>query len=497
MTAKSGKFFKIVAFLLCFFLYFEQSGFAQVAAQLDISTHLAGLRNAFAPDIFRPLHLRYLSYNPIENNFHLFLDKGSLKNPNSQELEDTTKILLNYFFVGVTLPNDTFWVNLRPDAEDNIIDAQLAQTDVGKILLESDLQLKKDTAKFTSPDTPEGREYWDKLYQKAGELFGSSNITIPTLTRPWIVPDEIIIRETTDSAYIYKATLKVMLEQDYLKDSAVYNFKDERLKELNEYSSQLIREIIIPKLTKEVNYSKRYASLRQVYYSLIMAQWFKTRFQGEQGKYYGLINNRNLQNLNSKEPWSKTFYFKDYQKSFKDGEYNIKEPIYTPYGQTIRTYFSGGISGIAPSMPPFGEAAFTDSKTGANITCSPASSPVIVDPNVVIGVGVTATGKPIELKEVKIKETSSPIFAKEEFKIWLQNIIPEELTKEIQSLELLTSLINNLQSSGYWVQAEAAAAVKSLAEAGVLDKEMLKQKLSLTSLINNLQSSDSGAQANP
>ena len=412
----------------------------------------------------------------------MFLDKGSLKNPNSQELEDTTKILLNYFFVGVTLPNDTFWVNLRPDAEDNIIDAQLAQTDVGKILLESDLQLKKDTAKFTSPDTPEGREYWDKLYQKAGELFGSSNITIPTLTRPWIVPDEIIIRETTDSAYIYKATLKVMLEQDYLKDSAVYNFKDERLKELNEYSSQLIREIIIPKLTKEVNYSKRYASLRQVYYSLIMAQWFKTRFQGEQGKYYGLINSRNLQNLNSKEPWSKTFYFKDYQKSFKDGEYNIKEPIYTPYGQTIRTYFSGGISGIAPSMPPFGEAAFTDSKTGANITCSPASSPVIVDPNVVIGVGVTATGKPIELKEVKIKETSSPIFAKEEFKIWLQNIIPEELTKEIQSLELLTSLINNLQSSGYWVQAEAAAAVKSLAEAGVLDKEIFKARIDLSRL---------------
>lgn len=356
MKAISGKFFKIIAFLLCFLLCFEQSGFAQVAGQLDISGHLAGLRNAFAPDVFRPLHLRYLSYNPLENNFQLFLDKGSLKNPTSQELEDTTKILLNYFFIGVTLPNDTFWVNLRPDAEDNIIDDRLAQTDVGKIMLESDLQLKKDTAQFTSPETPQGREYWDKLYRKAEELFGYENITIPTLTRPLIVPDEIIIRETTDSAYIYKATLKVMLEQDYLKDSAVYNFEDERLKQLNEYSSQLIRELIIPRLTKEINASKRYASLRQVYYSLILAQWFKARFASKDTAYSRLINRKDLTDLVSKESWSKTAYFEQYQKSFKDGEYNIQEPVYTPYGQTIRSYFSGGMQlALKPEdFAPFG-----------------------------------------------------------------------------------------------------------------------------------------------
>lgn len=120
------KSIKLISLLLCCFLVFEQSGFAQIASQLDISGHLANLHNAFTPDIFRPLHLRYLSYSPIENNFQLFLDKGSLKNPSPQELQDTTKTLLNYFFVGVTLPNDTFWVNLRPDAEDQIIDDRLA-----------------------------------------------------------------------------------------------------------------------------------------------------------------------------------------------------------------------------------------------------------------------------------------------------------------------------------------------------------------------------------
>ncbi|TAN62754.1 hypothetical protein EPN16_00900, partial [bacterium] len=344
---------KILSFLLCFCLLFEQSGFAQLAGQLDISGHINAFRNSFIQDKFRPLHLRSLGYDNGQNNFRLLLDKGDLKNPRKPELEETTKTLLNYFFVGITLPNDAFWVNLRPDAEDNIIDPGLEATDVGRILLEADLQLKKDTAKFTSPETPEGKEYWDKLYQKAGELLGAENVTIPTLTRPWIVPGEIIIRETKDNAYIYKATLKVMLEQDYLKNSAVYNFKDARLKTLNEYASQLIREKILPKLTKEINTSKRYAPLRQVYYSLILAQWFKSRLYGKGGLYSWLIDKGNLQGLTSKILWSKTTYFQAYQKSFKDGEYNIRQPVYAPYGQTIRNYFSGGMA-LSNLMDPQG-----------------------------------------------------------------------------------------------------------------------------------------------
>jgi len=347
----SKKLYKIISFILCFLLIFEQSGFAQVAGELDISAHFSRLASSFAQDKFRPLHLRYLSYDNLNNNFNLLLDKGDFMKGLSpkgtdpeDKFKDETRILLNYFFVGISLPNDTFWVNLRPDSPEQIIDDTLAETDVGKILLEADLQLKKDTAKFTSPETPQGKDYWDKLYQKAGELFGSDNITIPTLTRPWIVPDEIIIRESTDNAYIYKATLKVMLEQDYLKDSTVYNFKDERLKELNEYSSQLIRELIIPKLIKDVNTAKRYAPLRQVYYSLIMAQWFKSRFYGKGGLYSWLIDKKNLNGITSKENWSQSTYFKAYQQSFKDGEYNIKTPVSTPLGQTIRSYFSGGIA---------------------------------------------------------------------------------------------------------------------------------------------------------
>src|SRR3989339_736233 len=267
---------KTIAVFLSFNFLFTQCLFAQGVAQLNIGSYLRTATSSMAVDKFRPVHMRYFSYDIATDKFEMLLDKGDNKDIKEDELKDKSKALMEYFQIGLSLPNDKFWVNLRPDAEDQIIDPELEKTDVGKIMLEADLQLKKDTASFTSPQTPEGKEYWDKLYKKAGELFGTENITIPTITRPWIVPGEIIIREAPDNAYIYKATLKVMLEEDYLSNQkteelknqrTAYNFSDPRLKELNQYSTQLIKELIIPKLTYQVNTSKRYAPLRQVYYS--------------------------------------------------------------------------------------------------------------------------------------------------------------------------------------------------------------------------------------
>ncbi|HTZ11034.1 MAG TPA: HEAT repeat domain-containing protein [Candidatus Margulisiibacteriota bacterium] len=338
---------KVIAVLLSILLAIQQTGFAQVASvELNIAGHLASLQSAFSIDKFRPLHLRYISYDSLNNNFKLILDKGDIKNLYPQEVKSTAKDLLNYFLVGISLPNDSFWVNLRPDSPDNVIDPLVAKTEIGRILLESDLQLKKDTAQATSPETPEGKDYWHKLYQKAEELYGSDNVTIPTLTRPWIVPDEIIIGEGSDFAYVYKATLKVCLEQDYLKDHALYSFKDPREKALNEYSSQLIREKIIPRLTKEVNSAKRYAPLRQVYYSLILAQWFKARNANKNNQYSRLIDRKILTNLQAKTPYSADTYFNAYKENFEKGEYNIQEPVYTSSGQVVRTYLSGGISSL-------------------------------------------------------------------------------------------------------------------------------------------------------
>jgi len=207
MASKVNLTRKILSLFLSFILFFTQTGFTQVTAELNLSSHFANLGPNLTQNKLRLPHLRYLSYDNTSNNIQLLLDKGDLKDLKDLKLEESGKELLKYFLIGVTLPDDSFWVNLRPDSADNIIQDELAKTDVGKIFLEADVQLKKDTANLTSPNTPQGKLYWDKLYEKANQVYGTQNVNIPTLTRPWIVPGEIIIREAEgNSAYIYKAT---------------------------------------------------------------------------------------------------------------------------------------------------------------------------------------------------------------------------------------------------------------------------------------------------
>ncbi|HCD38153.1 MAG TPA: hypothetical protein DEQ77_05455, partial [Candidatus Omnitrophica bacterium] len=231
---------KLLSIVLTIGLLFNQGGVIYAAGELNLSSYLSQLHTSLVkPDIFRPVHLRYFSYDSLNNSYKILLDKGdytrspshnvtrspghqvtmspghqvttspghqdtrSPENQNTKSpghkvtpdasvgagtspekedivLKETAQELMDYFLIGVTLPNDSFWVNLRPDAPDTIIDPELERTDIGKVFLEADLQLKKDTASLTSPQNPEGKAYWDKLYKKAGELFGTENITIPT-----------------------------------------------------------------------------------------------------------------------------------------------------------------------------------------------------------------------------------------------------------------------------------------------------------------------------
>jgi len=313
---------RIFAFAISFCLIFEQTGFAQVAGQMQVPGYLANLLPA---DNFSPVQLRSVIYNPTQDSFRLMLDKGDEK---TKQLDATAGELWNYFQIGLRLPNTMFWVNLRPDSPQNVIDPYLEKTDLGRILLAADLQLKKDMAKSTSPDTAQGRQYWTKLYAKAEQLYGQGDMEVPTLTRPWIVPGEVIIKETATGAYIYKATLNVMLEQDYLKDSPFYNITDPKQKEMNAYSSELIRKDILPGLVREVNSAKRYAQLRQVYYSVVLAQWFKAKMQGRQGEMASKIDSKDLAGLTSQKSWSKDSYYEAYKKSFSQGEYNKEEEVH-------------------------------------------------------------------------------------------------------------------------------------------------------------------------
>lgn len=339
---------RIIGSVLCFTLLFEQSGFAQSVSQNDFFAH-SRLNGAFIP-----AHLRYVSYDENANNFKFLFDNGDFKSDGDIDLKDSISGPLSYFLIGITLPSESFWVNLRPDSPNNVMDDLMAQTDVGKIFLEADLQLKKDLAWFTTCSGDiDAKEYRRQLGKKSEELFGSMALAPSSCTRVWIDPGEIIIRENQNSAYVYKANLDVLTQEDHFGNSLT--FEDKKVDDFNKYSSELIKKLILPKLVRQVNAGKEFAALRQVYYSLILAQWFKDRFLQRNGAGPRFINSKILSGLNSKHPWYKQDYFEQYQKSFQTGEYRFNESVSLVFGEMVTTYSSGGIS-LGLSIPSLASA---------------------------------------------------------------------------------------------------------------------------------------------
>ena len=88
------------------------------------------------------------------------------------------------------LPREAFWVNLNPNEPDRVMDARMARTESGRLLLESDLWLKKTAAIYLHPDHALGSAFWKRVYGQVGR--GRDGRLCYSL-RQWIVPGAIQI----------------------------------------------------------------------------------------------------------------------------------------------------------------------------------------------------------------------------------------------------------------------------------------------------------------
>ena len=130
----------------------------------------------------------------------------------------------------------------------------------------------------------------------------------------------------------------------------------------NTLSSNIVREIILPALEKEVNEGKNFANLRQIFHSLILAKWYKetlkTALLNQVYSNKNKIGGLSYKNLPSRmllvlKPDTHSFFigdpeaiYKQYLKAYKKGVFNyIKQDIDQTSKQPIpRKYFSGGVS---------------------------------------------------------------------------------------------------------------------------------------------------------
>ncbi len=301
------------------------------------------LSTEFNPPILKGIKIH--SENPFK--FDFILDKGDSQLSNAG-LKDESRKLIKYFLASLTIPEKDLWVNLSPYEKNRIIPNSFGLTEMGRDLLVEDYMLKQITASLIYPKGEIGKKFWKRIYKDAEKKFGTTNVSVNTFNKVWIVPEKAVVYENNKvgAAYVVESRLKVMLEQDYLslqKHEGISNETKTQAKETSQLGSQIVREIVIPELTKEVNENKNFAQLRQVYNSLILATWYKNKIKDSILEQVYADKNK-VVGVNVDDPKEMQRIYQRYLQAFKKGVYNfIKEDTGPDTKKTApRKYFSGG-----------------------------------------------------------------------------------------------------------------------------------------------------------
>ncbi len=298
---------------------------------------------------YKPLMLKGLTVN--QDNPFLFdfiVDPGQ-ENASEPALKQEGDRLIRYFLAALTVPASSLWVNLSPYEKNRTVDEALGQTDMGRDLLAQDYILKQITASLIYPEKDLGKTFWNEVYAKTKQKFGNAQVPVNTFNKVWIMADQAEVYEHNQTAFVTKAHLKVMLEQDYLateKHAAPVNS--------NDTSAAVLREVIIPQLEKEVNEGKNFAPLRQIFNAIILAGWYKNNLKSSLlNEVYA--NKSTVKGIDIQDKTIKQQIFDRYLQAYKKGVFNyVKEDE----AKTPRKYFSGGVD-FAMAVNPAVVQSFT------------------------------------------------------------------------------------------------------------------------------------------
>lgn len=331
----------LVAFLS---LSIIPQGFAQSVLSapsiLPAPGTLLGVTPLYQPPTLKGIRLSSNQESQIEFIF----DQGD-KSLSSEELEKEAARLIRYFMTALTVPLEEQWVNLSPFEKDRIIPESFGQTEMGRDLLADDYLLKQLAASLVYPEEKIGEDFWSRIHAEVKEKY-NKDIPIDTFIKVWIVPESSTIYQKDNVALISDSRLKVLLESDYFamehnQDKIPEGFK--KTQQRLPIADEIIRDVIIPEIEREVNEGATFAHLRQIYQSVILAAWFRNKLKESilTDNYIGKnkIAGIDLQDSNAKEK-----IYQQYLKAFKVGVYDYIKEEYDPLTQTVSSkhYFSGG-----------------------------------------------------------------------------------------------------------------------------------------------------------
>jgi hypothetical protein len=350
--------------LLCFLatcLPGNYPAYAQ-AVSLPVPGAMVNLSPAYEPVIIKGLTIH--KDNPFLFDFIVDIGQDKLS---GEPLKKEGEKLIKYFLASLAIPDTDVWVNLSPYEKNRMIPEALGQTDMGRDLLQQDYILKQITASLIYPEKDLGKKFWDRVYSKARQMFGTTQIPVNTFNKVWIMADRAEVFEHNQTAFVVDQHLKVMLEEDYLalqkhnKNLPFLNTSGGNPDTTHSITSSIIKQIILPELEKEINTGKNFANLRQIFNSIILSSWYKKNLKAallnqiyaNQSKVKGIGRVIASEAKQSQQNLSPVQIYQQYLKAYKKGVFNyIKEDINTASGLAFpRKYFSGGINEAMAANP--------------------------------------------------------------------------------------------------------------------------------------------------
>jgi len=356
-------FKRLIAALVCLTFIFSNLPYAHAQAgpvtggdfsinRLPVPGRMIGVS-----EIFTPVLVKGLVVHPDKPlNFDFIVDSGNDSVDQTVIKEQSIRIA-KYFLAAVTVPENQLWVNLSPYEKARIIENDLGQTILGRDMLAQDYVLKQLAASLIYPEKGLGKDFWAKIYKEAQEKFGTTNIPVNTFNKVWIVPEKAVVFEKGNAVYVTQAKLKVMLESDYLAMSRDHTASAglDVLKTDTKavFAKNVIRQIILPAIEKEVNQGKNFATLRQVYYAAILAKWYRERVEDTLiSKAY--IGKDKISGISNSDRTIKERIYQRYISAYKKGVFNYIKEEYNAISKTMgpRKYFSGGLMDFAMKNVP-------------------------------------------------------------------------------------------------------------------------------------------------
>jgi hypothetical protein len=341
---------------------------ADEAASRPMAEHLvASIGERFEYLRLRGVTNHFASNKPFDSEF-LF------DNTNRSDPQQEILTAIHYFFEILSVPTDDLWVNLGPAESERVMPPSLRELEIGRVLLESDLVLKKLTASLLHPDSPSGRLYWATLQSQLRLRDGATPVGFEPSFRLWIKPDRFRTETNGVNMLVKEARLAIQGEEAHgptpsLRDARAdgrAQSQDDRL------AWEVFQDLVLPLLQRDLDEGRLFAPLRQLCFSLALAHAFRAHFAGERRyqDYFDGESRRVVPDLTLKLADRKANYRMvewrrpgdpadkplaavvaeanqrtqdEYRRLFDQGVFYVvrREPMLGTHQMAVRSYFSG------------------------------------------------------------------------------------------------------------------------------------------------------------